>query len=183
MFQQEENMIRDVYDIKDESLKMAVTMVMNRILTAPKARGEDDVRILLVDGPEKKSVADEMRKLGDERGRPGFLRDASNVDKAQCLIIVGAKKLTMNLDCSMCGAPTCTEAIRKDINCVFPLTDLGIGLGSGLGLVQELGLDTRVMYTVGMAALSLKLFDDIHIRMALGLPFSVSSKSPFFDRK
>ncbi len=176
-------MIRDIYDIKEESLKVVSTMIMNRMLTAPKAKGEDDVRILLVDGNDKKALADEMRHLGEERNRPGLIRDAANVDKSGCVIVLGAKKITMNLDCGMCGLPTCVEAIKKGVNCVFPLADLGIALGSGLSLGQELGIDSRVMYTIGLAALSLKIFDDMNIRMSLGIPLSVTTKNVCFDRK
>ena len=38
------------------------------------------------------------------------------------------------------------------------------------------------MYSIGRAALDLKIFGpDVH--QALGIPLSVTGKSPFFDRK
>ena len=47
----------------------------------------------------------------------------------------------------------------------------------------ELGLDNRVMYSIGLAAVTNGLFGDPGIRCALGIPFSVSSKNVFFDRR
>jgi uncharacterized ferredoxin-like protein len=38
------------------------------------------------------------------------------------------------------------------------------------------------MYSIGRAALDLKLFSD-GVKQALGIPLSVTGKSPFFDRK
>jgi uncharacterized ferredoxin-like protein len=47
----------------------------------------------------------------------------------------------------------------------------------------ELGLDNRVMYGIGLAAVKTGLFGDPGIRCALGVPFSVTSKNVFFDRR
>jgi uncharacterized ferredoxin-like protein len=176
-------MIRDVKDIKNEGLKFEASFIMNRMLTAPKARGEDDVRIIFVDGDEKKKLADEMRKMGDETGRAGYIRDAANLDKAAGALILGSRRLVMNLDCGMCGIPTCTEALKKDINCIYPLVDLGIALGSGVSLAAGLGIDNRVMYTLGNPCIRLKFFNDDNIRAVAGIPLSVSSENIFFDRK
>jgi uncharacterized ferredoxin-like protein len=42
-------------------------------------------------------------------------------------------------------------------------------------------IDNRVMYTVGQAILEMKLLGE-DVRIAFGIPLSVSGKSPFFDR-
>jgi uncharacterized ferredoxin-like protein len=84
----------------------------------------------------------------------------------------------------MCSAGTCALARADDVNCVYPLVDLGIALGSGVSMAAEQGLDNRVMYSLGLAALRTGLFaGEPGIRCALGVPFSVSSKNVFFDRK
>jgi len=176
-------MVSDVTDIKDTTLRLQVHSLMNRMLTAPKARGSDDVRILYVDGEEKARLAAAMRAHGETTGRGGFLRDAANVEKATALVIAGAKRMVMELDCGFCGAPTCQQALADDLNCAFPVTDLGIAIGSGVAFAAEQGLDNRVMYTIGLAALKLDLFGDPQIRVALGVPFSVSPKNVFFDRR
>ncbi len=176
-------MIRDVDQIRDETAKQQVQGLMNRMLTAPKAKGMDDVRVLYVDGDEKAALTAFMRQHGEQHGKPGLVRDAANVDKAVAVVIVGAKPLFMNLDCGMCGAPTCEEAKTRGVNCVYPIADLGVAIGSGVSAAAELGLDNRVMYSLGLAALETGLFQDPGVRCALGIPFSVSSKNVFFDRK
>lgn len=176
-------MISDVTDIKDTTLRAQVHSLMNRMLTAPKARGSDDVRILYVDGEEKARVAEAMRAHGEATKRGGFLRDAGNVDRAAAVVVAGARRMVMELDCGFCGAATCQQALADDLNCVFPVCDLGIAVGSGVAFAADQGLDNRVMYTIGLAALKLGLFGDPAIRTALGIPFAVGPKSPFFDRK
>jgi uncharacterized ferredoxin-like protein len=63
-----------------------------------------------------------------------------------------------------------------------PLVDLGIAMGSGVNMAAELGLDNRIMHSIGLV-LKTGLFGDLSIRCVLGIPFSVSSKNVFFDRK
>lgn len=176
-------MIRDVEQIRDETVRQQVQGLMNRMLTAPKARGMDDVSILYVDGEEKATLTAFMRRHGEERGRPGLVRDAINVDKATAVVVLGARPLFMSLDCGMCGAPTCDDAQARELNCIYPIADLGIAIGSGVSGAAEQGLDNRVMYSIGLAALKTGLFREPGIRCALGIPFSVSVRNIFFDRK
>lgn len=176
-------MIRDVAQLQDETVKRQVQGLMNRMWTAPKAKGLDDVRILYVDGEDKAALTAFMREHGRERDKPGLVRDAANVERAAAVVVLGARPLLMNLDCEMCGQRTCKEAEAARVNCVYPLVDLGIAIGSGVSGAADLGLDNRVMYSLGLAALRTGLFGDPAIRCALGIPFSASSKSPFFDRR
>lgn len=175
-------MIRDVTQL-EEVVRFQVQGLMNRMLTAPKAKGLDDLRIVYVDGEQKAALSAFLRRHGEERARPGLVRDAANVDRATAVVVLGAKPLYMNLDCGMCGRPTCTEAEAAGVNCVYPIADLGIAIGSGVSAAAELGLDNRVMYSIGLAALKTGLFGDPSIRCALGVPFAVGSKNPFFDRR
>jgi uncharacterized ferredoxin-like protein len=175
--------IRDVAEIGDETARRQVQGLMNRMWTAPKAKGMDDVRILYVDGEEKGTLTAFMRRYGEERKKPGLVRDAANVDKALAVVVLGARPLFMDLDCEMCGAPTCDESRALGLNCIYPIADLGIAIGSGVSAAAEQGLDNRVMYSIGLAALKTGLFGDPGVRCALGIPFSVSSKNVFFDRK
>ena len=179
----EADMVRDVNDIKDEVLKQQVRELMNRMLTAPKAKGLDDVRVIYVDGEDILRLAAFMKEWGGKNNRQGFIRDSANAEKAAAIVVLGAKKVFMNLDCAMCGAKNCQEAQSKDINCIFPVCDMGIAVGSGVSLAMEMGLDNRVMYSIGLAAVKTGLFNDPAIRVAMGVPFSVASKNIFFDRK
>lgn len=176
-------MIRDVTEIRDETTKHQVQALMSRMLSAPKAKGADDLRIVYVDGDEKAALTAFMRQHGEEKKKPGLVRDAANVDRAAAVVVVGARPMFFELDCGMCGSETCNEARAQGVNCVYPVVDLGIALGSGVSMAAELGLDNRIMYSIGLAALRTGLFGDPAIRCALGVPFSVSSKNVFFDRK
>ena len=176
-------MIRDVVQIQEETARQQVQALMNRMLTAPKARGMDDVRIVYVDGDDKAALSAYLRRHGEEKRKPGLVRNAANVDKAVAVVVLGARPMFMDLDCEMCGAPSCDEARAGNLNCVYPVADLGIAVGSGVGMAAEQGLDNRVMYSIGLAALRTGLFGDPSIRCALGIPFSVSSKNVFFDRR
>ena len=65
--------------------------------------------------------------------------------------------------------------------CVFDAMDLGIALGSAAALAADMRVDTRMLFTAGKAALSMKLFDE-SVKIVIGIPISISGKSPFFDR-
>jgi uncharacterized ferredoxin-like protein len=172
-----------VEELKDEVARHEARAILARMLTAPKARGLDDLELLYVDGEEQAALAAFLRRHGAERRRPGLVRDAANVEAAAALVVGGARPLHLDLDCGMCGAETCDEARGRGLNCVYPLCDLGIALGSGVSLAAEQGLDNRIMYSIGLAALHTGLFADPGIRCALGVPFSVSPKNAFFDRR
>ncbi|HET6439058.1 MAG TPA: DUF2148 domain-containing protein [Anaeromyxobacter sp.] len=176
-------MIREVGEVQETTARLQVQGLMNRMLTAPKAKGWDDVRILYVDGEDKAALTAFLRRHGEERGRPGLVRDAANVDRAVAVVVLGARPMFMNLDCGMCGQETCQRAEAARVNCIYPIADLGIAVGSGVSAAAEMGLDNRVMYSIGLAALKTGLFGDPGIRCALGIPFSVSSKNVFFDRR
>jgi uncharacterized ferredoxin-like protein len=75
-------MIREMEQVRDETARQQVQWLMNRMLTAPKAKGLDDVRMLYVDGEEKGALAAFLRRHGEEKGRPGLIRNAGNVDSA-----------------------------------------------------------------------------------------------------
>jgi uncharacterized ferredoxin-like protein len=178
-------MITDVKDSKDKAVKAAAELVLNRMWSAPKAKGADDVALFLVDGVELTRLADWMESFGKEQNRPGFVRDSANLRNASCLLLIAARRMTMGLNCAMCGSPDCASAQKADANCVFPVMDLGIAAGSGASLCQEFGLDNRMMFSAGLAAVRMGLFGEepSRFRAALGIPLQVSSKNIFFDRK
>ncbi|MHB9092472.1 MAG: DUF2148 domain-containing protein, partial [Chloroflexota bacterium] len=63
--------------------------------------------------------------------------------------------------------------------CVFQSIDLGIALGAVAKMASELNIDNRIMFTVGAAARSAGM---VNADVVIGLPLSVSGKSPYFDR-
>ena len=151
--------------------------------TAPKACGIDHMDTAVLTGEDKKKVADEMRRLGETIPAPFFIRDAGNVDASGAIVLVGVKYETRGLNerCSLCGFADCDACTAAGTACVFTGVDLGIALGSAVALAADSRIDNRIMFTIGKAAASLGLMGDY--KLIMGIPLSVSGKSPFFDRK
>lgn len=150
--------------------------------TAPKACGMDCIETAILTEGDKDQVAAEMRRIGSEHGAPVFVRDADNVDKSAAIVLVGAKHLARGLKiCGKCGYETCAECTAKGGMCMFSTCDLGIALGSAVALAANNRVDNRIMYTIGTAAETLGLLGDY--KLIMGIPLSVTGKSPFFDRK
>ena len=65
--------------------------------------------------------------------------------------------------------------------CAINSVDLGIAIGSACATAADERVDTRVMFSAGLAARRLGLLGACGCVMAI--PVSVDSKNPFFDRK
>ena len=59
--------------------------------------------------------------------------------------------------------------------------DLGIAIGSAAAVAMDHRIDNRILFTVGMASLKLKLFSD-KVKVCFGVPLATTGKSIFFDR-
>lgn len=151
--------------------------------TAPKARGNDNLEILIITGDTKIQLSDKMKEIGIAYSTPFFARDAENVLLAPVVMLFGTSIKSQGLKkCGMCGFANCTEKEKHPGNpCVFNTHDLGLAIGSAVSVAAMHHIDNRVMYTVGQAALELKMFTT-DVRVALGIPLSATNKSPFFDR-
>lgn len=148
--------------------------------TAPKAKGLDLLECCLVTGDDIRRLSDEMMRLFEETGRPVFRRDSGNILKADCVVVIATRRETMDLDCGHCGFPTCGSKL-PEVPCAFNCVDVGIALGSAAATAADCRVDTRVMYSAGMAAARLRLLGDGPYQY-FAIPVSASSKSPFFDR-
>lgn len=114
-----------------------------------------------------------------------FERDAENIRKCNTLILIGTRIETLGLQdvCSLCGFKNCIEKEKfPEIPCVYNVADLNIAIGSAVAIAADHRIDNRVMFSVGKAALELNIFQP-DIKIAFGIPLSVSSKNIFFDRK
>ena len=151
--------------------------------TAPKACGIDTIETLIVDGEDKDKLAAEMRKIGDSLNSAHFVRDAGNVDNAECVVLIASVYKPVGLDkCSFCGFETCGDMAGAGGRCAFNITDLGIAVGSAAAFAMDNRIDNRIMFTAGKASLELGWFPE-SVKLAYGIPLSVSGKSPFFDRQ
>lgn len=150
--------------------------------TAPKGKGIDLIEIAVLSGNDIKKLSDKILEIGEREDNNTFRRDGKNILSAQAVLILGTKRQTLGLRyCGLCGFKNCAENEKNNGVCVFNPGDLGIALGSAVTVAADHHIDNRVMYTVGMAAIEMKLLGE-DVKIAYGVPLSVSGKNPFFDR-
>jgi uncharacterized ferredoxin-like protein len=176
-----------------KAVEMVAELMALSARTAPKGRGQDSIVINVVAGEELKKLAAELRRLGEARGIKFFLRDAGNLELSDACVLIGCRgKDFAGMDCGGCGYGTCQQMLEaqknfqekgkhfRGPNCVIKMADLGIALGSAAKTASLHNVDNRVMFTSGVAALSLGWLDDCNI--AYGLPLKASGKNIYFDR-
>ena len=179
---------------EQDGVMMVAKLMAVSARTAPKARGIDAVKSMILDGADLEKLAAAMEQITKDKPpyMSSFTRDANNVRNSSCVLLLGVtgdpKKLEEPLDCGACGYDNCKQLSRvkkrvKDFGgpvCMFQALDLGIALGSAVKLAGEIGVDNRMMYTIGTAAKKLQLLDSDVI---IGIPLSATSKNPYFDRQ
>jgi uncharacterized ferredoxin-like protein len=178
-----------------KAVEMVAELMALSARTAPKGRGQDSIVIKVVSGKELEELSHELRHMGEARDIKFFLRDAGNLENSQACLLIGCKASeSVGLDCGGCGFATCKEMkeAQKQFldkepeklfhgpNCVIKMADLGIALGSAAKTASLHNVDNRVMFTAGVAALSLNWLEDCLV--AYGLPLKASGKSIYFDR-
>ncbi|MDR1004831.1 MAG: DUF2148 domain-containing protein [Prevotellaceae bacterium] len=165
---------------RHEHVLNVARQMMTAARTAPKGKGMDLLEIALIEGEELKTLSDKMIAMAAENGMKFFLRDADNVMQAECVLVIGTRAKEHALNCGHCGSPTCGE--RPDgVPCVLNSVDVGIAIGSACATAADLRVDTRVMFSAGLAAQQLDWLSGC--RSVFAIPVSASSKNPFFDRK
>lgn len=172
-------MIENERETRHAHVLHAGRQMMTAARTAPKTKGTDVIEVGMVTDADLQVLADKMVALAEERG-PSFLRDAANVLQAECVVLVGSRPFAQGLNCGHCGFATCGSR-TEGVPCAFNVIDVGIAVGSACATAADLRVDTRVMYSVGLAAQQLKWLGDCV--SVMGIPVSASSKNPFFDRK
>lgn len=173
-------MILNERDSRHEQVLLAARQMMIAARTAPKGKGIDVVEAALVTDGDLKVLSDKLKEMYAANGMKFFLRDADNILQAECVIIVGTRPQPQGLNCGHCGFPTC-EGRSAGVPCALNTIDVGIAVGSACALAADLRLDTRVMFSAGIAAQRLGWLPDC--QTVLAIPVSASSKNPFFDRK
>ena len=177
-----------------DAVRMAAALMAASARTAPKARGVDAIETLILDGDDLEELAAAMQQNAAEKPphlSSIFTRDAHNVRNSSCVLLIGVtgnpKKIEQPLDCGACGYESCERLAKvkkrtKDFSspiCIFQALDLGIALGSAVKMASELNIDNRMMYTIGATAKKMRLLDSDVI---IGIPLSITGKSPYFDR-
>lgn len=169
--------------------EVAARIMLISARTAPKAKGEDEIVTGILTPEEREKIATEMETIGDRGDAFKFFkRDAQNVRDAEAVILIGLNfKKPVGVNCGACGYNCDTILKQKPYErdyagpvCVIRAVDLGIAIGSLVSVAKELGIDNRVMYSIGVAAKKLRMMD---AQIILGIPLSVKGKNIFFDRK
>lgn len=173
-------MILNERDVRHEHVLNIAKQMMTAIRTAPKGKGIDIIETVAVTGEDIKILSDKVRALYEENGMKFFLRDADNILWADVIILVGTHQKVQGLNCAHCGFDLCTDK-PLEVPCAINSVDLGIAIGSACATAADLRVDTRVMFSAGLAAQELNWLDGCKCVMAI--PVSISSKNPFFDRK
>ncbi len=149
--------------------------------TAPKGKGVDVIECAVVDGEDAERLAQEMERVSEETGCKFFLRDANNVRAGECVVLVGTREKAQGLNCGHCGYAACGDR-AEGVPCAINSVDVGIALGAACSKACDYRVDTRVMFSAGLAAQRLGMLGE-GVRQVYAIPVSISSKSPFFDRK
>ncbi|MEJ5302896.1 MAG: ferredoxin [Bacteroidales bacterium] len=158
-------------------------LMMAAARTAPKGRGRDTLFIAMATEDEKVRIADHMRIIAEREQIAFFSRDAGNLLRSDALILIGTRIEPLGLkNCGYCGHKTCDgKKAFEEVPCSFNTIDLGIALGSAVSVAASHHADNRIMFSVGRAALELQMVPP-DVKVLLGIPISISSKSIYFDR-
>lgn len=154
--------------------------------TAPKSAGKDFIVIKIVQGDDLKKLGDEMTRYGVETNKKNFDRDGRNIAASEAVVLIGLKDAqSLDLNCGACGVDLCNDRKPADhgefvgAQCALRVLDMGIALGSAAKMASMLNVDNRIMYRVGVLARKLGYIDADFV---MGIPLSVTGKSPYFDR-
>ncbi|MDH6534208.1 ferredoxin [Parabacteroides sp. 52] len=173
-------MIQNEREIRKELVLNAARRMMTAARTAPKGKGVDIIEIAIVTNEDIERLSKEMINISEETGMKFLLRDADNLYKADAVLILGTRQEVQGLNCAHCGYITCAEKPAQ-VPCAINSVDLGIAIGSACATASDMRVDTRVMFSAGLAAQRLAMLGEAKCCMAI--PISASSKNPFFDRK
>ncbi|MCD8310671.1 MAG: DUF2148 domain-containing protein [Prevotellaceae bacterium] len=173
-------MILNERDSRHEQVLGVARQMMTAARTAPKGKGLDIIEVAMVTDANIVILSDAMKEIAEESGMKFFLRDAENILSAECIVLIGTRQQAQGLNCSHCGYNTC-EAREPGVPCAINAVDVGIAIGSACATAADHRVDTRVLFSAGLAAQRLNWLEDCTLVFAI--PVSASSKNPFFDRK
>ena len=173
-------MIENERNCRHEHVINIARQMMTAARTAPKGKGVDVIEVALVTGEELQQLSETMLQLAEETGMKFFIRDANNILQAECVVIIGTHEHAQGLNCGHCGFSTC-DSRTEGVPCAINSVDVGIAIGSACATAADMRVDTRVMFSAGLAAQLLNYLEGC--KSVYAIPVSASSKNPFFDRK
>ena len=174
--------------IFDKDLEKEAVLEIGRLMaaaarTSPKGKGADTITTALLTGADKDRVAKRMEVIAASEDIPFFQRDANNINQVPAVLVIGTSFKPLGVPyCGDCGYENCQECIKEgNGRCNFNVIDLGIALGSAVSVAALHHVDNRIMFSFGKTALEMGLLPAA-VKIAYGIPLSVSSKNIFFDR-
>jgi uncharacterized ferredoxin-like protein len=173
-------MVLNERDERHEQVMHIARQMMTSARTAPKGKGVDVIEIALITDDDIRRLSEEMIAIHEENGFKFFLRDADNILNAECILLIGTREHAHGLNCGHCGFSNCAER-PSGVPCAIVSVDVGISIGSACATAADHRVDTRVMFSAGLAAQRLEFLKGC--RQVFAIPVSASSKNPFFDRK
>ena len=173
-------MIINERESRHEQVLNVARQMMTAARTAPKGKGVDIIEVALVTDEDIKKLSEQLISLSEEKGMKFFLRDADNILSAECVLLIGTRELAQGLNCGHCGYATCADR-PAGVPCALNSVDVGIAIGSACATAADHRVDTRVMFSAGLAAQRLDILKGC--KQVFAIPVSASSKNPFFDRK
>ncbi|MFA9423051.1 MAG: ferredoxin domain-containing protein [Sedimentibacter sp.] len=171
-------------EIRSDVIRRTAEKMMTAARTAPKAKGIDNLEISIVQGYTITLLSEKLKKLVEEgKGPDYFVRDAENILKSEVIVLIGTKIKPFGIKyCGFCGFSNCEEKSKHpDIPCALNTGDLGIAIGSAVSIAMDERVDNRIMHSVGIAAVDLKLLGE-ETKIIYGIPLYIGSKNVFFDR-
>lgn len=175
-------MIRKSSEAEMQVLEQVANLMCAAARTAPKTRGIDNIQVLILTDTDIKKLIPKMLEIAKRDNRPSCERDAKTIENIKTCVVIASKSNPAGLSCGFCGSKTCEELKNKGGVCAYNSMDLGIALGSAVGIASNFHIDNRIMYSIGRAALELGLFEK-DVKQAIGIPLSTTGKNIFFDRK
>lgn len=173
-------MILNERDSRHEHVLKVAQQMMTAARTAPKGKGVDIIEVAMITDDDIKALSVTMKGMAEELGMKFFLRDAENILSAECIVIIGTHDGPQGLNCGHCGYATCTSR-KVGVPCAINSVDVGIAIGSACATAADNRVDTRVMFSAGLAAQRMNWLNGC--AQVYAIPVSASSKNPFFDRK
>ena len=144
-------MILNERDSRHEQVLQIAQQMMIAARTAPKGKGVDIIEVAMVTESNIRILSDTMKQMYEENGFKFFLRDADNILNAECIILIGTREHPQGLDCGHCGFEAC-NARTEGVPCAINSVDVGIAIGSACSVAADHRVDTRVMFSAGLAA-------------------------------
>lgn len=176
----------------DDNMQEVLTAVAGLMAlaarTAPKAKGNDYLKLKVLKGEEVQKLADGMVQYAQESNKKPFARDGENVRRSEVVLLLSLNQSQpAGLNCGACGFARCSEFKGETMEnaefsgpaCAWRVMDLGIALGSAAKTASLHNADNRMMYTIGTVARALNMIEG---NLVVGIPLSATGKSIYFDR-